>query len=87
MTEEQKEKKYWFKRKNYGWGWTPITWQGWMVVLVWLLLFIFGVAKMDHEGLKNIAVVIFMTIILLYICYKKGEKPHWQWGPPKDKKL
>ena len=20
---------YWFKRKPFGWGWTPVTWQGW----------------------------------------------------------
>jgi hypothetical protein len=19
---------YWFKRKVWGWGWTPVTWQG-----------------------------------------------------------
>jgi hypothetical protein len=24
---------YWFKRKRYGWGWTPTTWQGWAVVV------------------------------------------------------
>ncbi len=23
----------WFKRKTYGWGWTPVSWQGWLVTL------------------------------------------------------
>jgi uncharacterized membrane protein YhaH (DUF805 family) len=75
---------YWFKRKLYGWGWVPATWQGWLVILVWLLLFTFSIQTLDHEWLKNIFVTTILTVGLIYICYKKGEKPRWQWG--KDKK-
>jgi len=25
-------RRYWFKRKLFGWGWTPVTRQGWAVV-------------------------------------------------------
>ena len=71
---------YWFKRKLYGWGWTPAKWQGWFAILVWLVLFVFAVEKMDHEWLKNLIVIIIMTGLLIYVCYKKGEKPKWQWG-------
>jgi len=74
------EKKLWFKRKCYGFGWTPVTWQGWTVVIVWVAVFYFGVAKMDHEWLKNLIIIAIMTGILIWICYKKGEKPRWQWG-------
>jgi hypothetical protein len=31
--------KYWFKPKMYGWGFVPITWQGWLFTIV-LLLFV-----------------------------------------------
>jgi len=72
--------KIWFRRKLYGWGWTPVTWEGWVVILVWVVFFTFGMAKMDHEWLKNLIVIFFMTGLLIYICYKKGEKPRWQWG-------
>ncbi len=27
----------WFKRKLYGWGWTPATWQGWAVIGIFLV--------------------------------------------------
>jgi len=68
---------YWFKARLYGWGWIPMKWQGWVVVacfVVVLLLngFYFGV-------------LLVSITILFSICYKKGEKPRWQWGPPKDK--
>jgi hypothetical protein len=36
--------KYWFPAKRYGWGWgPPVTWQGWAVLVVWLLAFVGGV--------------------------------------------
>lgn len=75
---------YWFRRKLYGWGWTPATWQGWMVIFVWVLLFYSTVVKMDHEWFKNLLAIFFMVGILIYICYKKGEKPRWQWGNKKE---
>src|SRR5262245_12007807 len=28
--------QYWFKRRTYGWGWVPATWQGWLTLLIFL---------------------------------------------------
>ena len=77
-------KKLWFKRKLYGWGWTPVSWEGWLVLFVWVVLFTFVMVKMDHEWLKNLIVIFIMTGILIYICYQKGEKPKWQWGKRRE---
>lgn len=71
---------YWFKRKLYGWGWVPVKIQGWMVILVWVIMFSSLITKIDHEGSKNILFVFISVAVLIYICYKKGEKPRWQWG-------
>ena len=72
--------KLWFKAKCYGWGWYPCSWEGWLVILIWVTLFTFGVLKMDHEWLKNVIFISIFTAILIWICYKKGEKPRWRWG-------
>lgn len=77
------EKKLWFKRKSYGWGWTPITWQGWLVIVLYIVFIVSGVADLDHESFKNILLIILATVLLIYICYKKGPKPRWQWGKRK----
>lgn len=74
------EKKLWFKRKLYGWGWCPCSWEGWLVIAVWLVFFYFAVIMMDHEWLKNLLFIVLSIFFLIYICYKKGEKPRWQWG-------
>ena len=85
--ENSNDKKIWFRAKNYGWGWYPVSWQGWLVMLVWIAFLVKIFIKADlasHSGsdtLINFAIpFIVSTIIFLAICYKKGEKPEWRWG-------
>jgi hypothetical protein len=81
--------KLWFKRKLYGWGWTPATWQGWVsvgVFLVTVFLLSFRVEKFSSTKevfVRFVLPVLILTVILLVITYKKGEKPRWQWGLPR----
>ena len=79
-----KNNKIWFRRKLYGWGWYPSTWEGWIVILVWAVIFISLIEKTDHESLKNMIFIIFSVALLIFVCYKKGEKPKWQWGKRKE---
>ena len=80
---------YWFKAKLYGWGWTPVTWQGWVVLLVYVVALgglsftIDKTAPTNHVLWTFIALVALLTVCLIAICYKTGERPRWQWGPPK----
>lgn len=77
---------YWFKRKTYGWGWTPSTWQGWLVVLVYvaiifLLSINIGIESTQTEVYTTFVVpMLIATVVLIRISYIKGEKPRWQWG-------
>lgn len=80
-------KGYWFKNKIYGWGWTPVKWQGWLVILGFVALVILnslavsnGSGTESEASVKIVWQTIFFALILIYVCYKKGEKPRWQWG-------
>ncbi len=82
--------KYWFKRKVYGWGWTPATWQGFLVTFLYVGIVIFCAVSIENISSEKTPIVsilglIFVTLIFLIIVYKKGEKPKWMWGIPKDK--
>ncbi len=88
-------KGYWFKNKIYGWGWTPVTWQGWVVILAYIASVI-ALVSMSEEAIpgnpdsgSNFLVlggpIIVLTLLLIFICYKTGEKPRWNWGWPKKK--
>jgi hypothetical protein len=78
----ESELRYWFPAKRYGWGWgPPVTWQGWAVLLVWLAAFFSGVRYFAYRhGLLHIAFAGAMVLVLLVICYLKGEPPRWRWG-------
>lgn len=84
-------KKIWFKRKKYGWGWYPATWQGWLCIAVYVLTVLF-VNRIFEQGsyeknqnLKFYLFTVFLaTMTLIFISYKKGEKPKWQWGNNKS---
>ena len=77
---------YWFKRKLYGWGWTPARWQGWVVLVVYIIGVMAFAFTIDENSpsrevmFTGILPIILLTIGLIRICYKKGEKPRWQWG-------
>ncbi len=83
---------YWFKRKLYGWGWTPATWQGWLVLFGFIVLMVLNFLRLDipsHSAsdtlINFIPETAVMVLLLIGICWKKGEKPKWQWGfPPKS---
>ncbi|MEI7810659.1 MAG: hypothetical protein WCI41_03875 [bacterium] len=77
--------KLWFKRKSYGWGWTPCSWEGWIVILVWIIALMFIIANIPYETTTHFLIVSLMVLLLIFVCYKKGEKPKWQWGNKKDK--
>ena len=74
-------KKLWFKRKTYGWGWTPSTWQGWGILLLYVLFLVQEFQKIDKLSPSFIVVTIF----LILVCYATGEEPRWQWGQEKSK--
>lgn len=86
-------KKPWFRAKNYGWGWYPASWQGWVVLLAHVGLMLGGTAVftalVDETPYEAgaapyfYAYVVALTAALLAVCGKTGERPGWRWGKRK----
>jgi len=75
--------RYWFPAKRYGWGWgPPTTWQGWVVMVGWLGVLLAGIRAIGLRGhpVAHVAFAIAMCVVLVLICYWKGEPPRWRWG-------
>ncbi len=77
----------WFKAKTYGYGWYPCSWHGWLVTVLYvlLILFVFRTIDVSSRSVSDtlIGVIlpfIILTIILIAICVKTGEKARWRWG-------
>jgi len=79
---KENSKGYWFKRKLYGWGWVPIKWQGWLVVIISVAFFTLGISIGETDDAPGATLIGFliMVTILIFFGYWKGEKPCWQWG-------
>lgn len=37
---DQPLERYWFRRKAIGYGFTPVTWEGWLATLVFVLILV-----------------------------------------------
>jgi hypothetical protein len=80
-------KKLWFKAKTFGWGWQPVSWEGWVLTLLYIVALVqvaLTTNAQAHSGsdfLISFSIpFIVNTIFFLTICYIKGEKPGWHWG-------
>src|SRR5574343_1665588 len=77
------EQKLWFKAKRYGYGWYPVTWQGWGVIALYIVFVFFDVSALDapHNQIPIafLVRVFIVTMFLIIICNIKGEKAYWRW--------
>lgn len=87
--------KFWFKPKNYGYGFYPISWEGWLSVLALLgLIFLsaysndfFSGEVTNRQGARYLLDIVFTTTIASLIFIKKTDgKLKWNWGRPKKDK-
>jgi hypothetical protein len=79
--------KKWFKAKRYGFGWTPCAWEGWLVIVAYLLLVLWGGWFFDYTSSTEVTMakyfglyVFLLSTILVAISYFTGEKARWRWG-------
>jgi hypothetical protein len=79
----------WFKAKTHGWGWTPVAWQGWAVVALYVAAVAGAARFLLHDKPTTIrwieygSTLVLATALLIAVCFKTGEKPAWRWGGKK----
>ncbi len=83
MNKSNSHDTFWFPAKRYGWGWgPPVRWQGWAVLVVYSLLLAVGglIFLPADDVLAFIGCTAILTVVLVFICWLKGEPPKWRWG-------
>ena len=90
MNKERKE--YWFKRKRYGFGWIPICWKGWLLIIIYLVIVVsgtliylpqYGFTESEASWIYFVFVTILSTILVI-ISSLKGPSLKWRWGKSPD---
>jgi len=83
--------KPWFKNKRFGWGWHPITLEGFLLTMAFSALYVLGIGlyvkvliisenKFLIATIILILYLILITKLIIFICTKKGGKPRWNWS-------
>lgn len=86
------DNKYWFKRRRYGYGWTPVTWQGFLIVILGLAAIIIAAFQLPNKPAQPTpdqlamfyGVCAVVIVIFIVAGYLKSPKPHWRWGKRPD---
>lgn len=88
--------EFWFKPKTYGYGATPITWEGWTVVAVYVMAIVACVTmgalreKTVSNWAMSICMIAIATVAMVWVSVIKMEG-HWGWrwgadhSPPHDR--
>ena len=83
--------RYWFRPKRYGWGATPITWQGWVVVFATVLAMFavsLGLRLETRNGWALAALIAFDVLALLFLLIVSRRKTdgewRWRWGADRN---
>ncbi|WP_404372681.1 hypothetical protein AB5I39_06515 [Sphingomonas sp. MMS24-J45] len=74
------EPGYWFVPKLYGFGATPVTWQGWALTLGCVALVMLEVRLVPALAAK-IVIALALTAAFITIAVRKTQGGwRWQWG-------
>jgi uncharacterized membrane protein YbhN (UPF0104 family) len=84
--------EYWFKPKRYGYGATPVTWQGWasslaaaVALLIVFRFFLFPIPGAAAHPLWEVGlgVVVAAAVVAVFNSFAKSKTDgewHWRWG-------
>ena len=67
----------WFGPKRFGWGWTPVAWQGWLVVVAFLAAVVLSGFYLG--GAARAAVVVALIVVLILVAWLTGDSPGSRW--------
>lgn len=79
--------QFWFRPKIYGYGATPSTWEGWVVIAVHVALVLGCVFLMiwyqENYSLiaASLTVMALSTAGMVWVCWHKTDGAWgWRWG-------
>lgn len=64
----------WFGPKRSGWGWRPLTWQGWLVSLVLALLLV-GARRLFGGSATGIVALAALVAAFALVAVLTGGRP------------
>lgn len=71
----------WFAPKRYGYGATPITWQGWALTLGFVGILILISVNFAKRPVQMVAILIPLIVAFIVLCARTTRGGlRWRWG-------
>lgn len=85
---DEKDEKYTMKRKRYGWGWIPVTWQGWVFIFAQVGIIVIAATLLPHKPahpstdqlLRFFGIFGLAFLNLIIFSLETSPRPKWRWG-------
>ncbi len=86
------QNKYWFESKKYGFGFVPVSLEGWLAVLILFILILIIMqtnglftGKVTGEDSLRIVFDVFVVVGIFSVTLrgKVRDGLKWRWGMPK----
>ena len=77
--------EYWFRPKTYGYGATPVTWEGWAVIVAAVIVMAGAAVLILNNGAHSpsalIAFFAVQAVVLaaLWIVCRRKTEGEWRW--------
>lgn len=82
--EREESGPAWFAAKKHGYGaGLPIAWQGWAVLIAYMLAMIGSTVAFHDEPLAMIAIIVPATLLLLIVA-ARTTRGGWRWRWKKE---
>jgi O-antigen/teichoic acid export membrane protein len=78
---------HWFRPKQYGYGATPVTWQGWVITIAAVIVLVAATYSLTALSAINLwfwAVVLIDAVVIAALLVVSRQKTdgewRWRWG-------
>ena len=66
----------WFgPKQSFGWGWKPVSWEGWAVTAAWLLAVAAAWFFLGPTTFAFQVAAVALVIVLIAVCWLTGLPP------------
>jgi integral membrane sensor domain MASE1 len=68
-------KQPWFRKRRFGWGLSPSSWQGWTGTAIYLVLVVLFASAAVKNPAGSIIGVVIGTVLFIIFALATGERP------------
>jgi hypothetical protein len=79
--------KFWFKPKHYGYGATPVTWEGWALIAAFVVAVFGSTLWLIGPGMTALAWALWAAVVavataamITFTKYKTDGDWRWRWS-------